>query len=33
MSPSQLALAAHAEGKVISAFIRATKPGGCCGGH
>ncbi|GAA0575921.1 arsenite methyltransferase [Rhizomicrobium electricum] len=34
MTPSQLALAAHADGKVISAFIRATKPaGGCCGGH
>ncbi len=33
LTPSQLALAAHAEGKVISAFIRATKPrsGGCCG--
>lgn len=35
MTPSQLALAAHADGKVISAFIRATKPTGksCCGGH
>ncbi len=34
LSPSQLALAAHAEGKVISAFIRASKPAeSCCGGH
>lgn len=35
MTPSQLALAAHADGKVISAFIRATKPAAkcCCGGH
>ena len=34
LSPSQLALAAHAEGKVVSAFIRAVKPRGghCCGG-
>ena len=31
LNPSQLALAAHADGKVISAFIRATKPrSGCC---
>jgi ubiquinone/menaquinone biosynthesis C-methylase UbiE len=31
LTPSQLALAAHAEGKVVSAFVRATKPrGGCC---
>jgi ubiquinone/menaquinone biosynthesis C-methylase UbiE len=33
LNPSQLALAAHADGKVYSAFIRATKPrsgGGCC---
>ena len=35
LTPSQLALAAHADGKVISAFIRAVKPAGgsCCGGH
>ncbi len=35
LTPSQLALAAHSDGKVISALIRATKPGatGCCGGH